>query len=302
MSFLGNPSGELVSLAAALVWSLSTLLYRIYGSGLRATQLNLFKNTVAVLAFFVTLLFSSGLTPLGLDSYSRIMLSGIIGIAFGDSLFFMSMSRIGGALASAIQCLAPPLTAIGGWFFLGEDIGLRKSLGLILVSTGIAAMVLAEKRSMTHDPISRTAFVYGVGFAILAACCQAIGVLIAREPLAMIPAHEGSAHRLIAAVFALVLWESWSHHRFNPVATLSSTFNIQHRWQLAGAAMLGTFGGLTFMVYGITHAPVGVALAITSSYPVWLAILEYTIFKRAMSLKGFLCMLIAVVGLFVVLV
>ena len=89
--------GELPSLVSAAVWAVGVILYRQLGATLPPVQLNLLKNTL-VLGMVVPSLpllhgwmvpdFSA--TQLGLA-----LLSGFIGIAVADTLYFRALNQLG---------------------------------------------------------------------------------------------------------------------------------------------------------------------------------------------------------------
>ncbi|HMO35470.1 MAG TPA: DMT family transporter, partial [Gemmatales bacterium] len=121
--------GKLAALAASLIWSCSISLYRYHGAGVPAQTLNLYKLLVALVGFSAITLILQGLHLLGWvgeaphfpQSWEKsgwLMLSGLIGLTLGDTLFFFSIRYLGAALTAAIQCLTPPLNALIDWMVL----------------------------------------------------------------------------------------------------------------------------------------------------------------------------------------
>jgi drug/metabolite transporter (DMT)-like permease len=66
---------------------------------------------------------------------------------------------------------------------------------------------------------------------------------------------------------------------------------------LAVASFLGTFIGLTLMMYGMAHAPLGVALALNSTYPVWIMLGEKTFGRTTISRRGAIFVLGSAAGI-----
>ena len=66
---------------------------------------------------------------------------------------------------------------------------------------------------------------------------------------------------------------------------------------LAVAGFTGTFLGLTMMMYGMAHAPLGVALALNSTYPVWILLWEWVSGKSSLGVRGSLLVLGSVSGI-----
>lgn len=287
--------GEIASIGSALTWAGSVMLYRRYGGHLSATWLTFYKGLVAILFFALGIGLSQGWVDVASSTISMLALSGVIGIIIGDSAFFMALPKIGGALTSSIQCIAPPLSAIGAWLFLGQTLSALHATGLLVSSIGVAAMVWFERRStaINQEPKS---FLFGVLFAILAAVCQAGGVLLSREGLEGLPSMQGAAMRIWFPVVVLGIYEWWREG-----GTLKhfarSTLKVKYLKQITLASFLGTFVGLIFMVYGMTHAPVGIAIGLTSTYPLWIVIFDVVVFghrMRALSVASLVCSLIGI--------
>ena len=86
-------SAAFAALAAALCWTVASLLWRRIPTSLSGAQLNLLKNLIA-LALQLPLLV---LVPWSGDGRALLLLalSGAIGIAAGDSLYFAALRRLG---------------------------------------------------------------------------------------------------------------------------------------------------------------------------------------------------------------
>ncbi|MBU0617279.1 MAG: DMT family transporter, partial [Planctomycetes bacterium] len=99
--------GELFALLAALTWAFAMVLFKYSGERVTPLALNLFKNVVGVILLALTLL-AAPLLPslLGGESLQQVLalparqiwimvLSGVIGIALGDTLFFYGLNMVG---------------------------------------------------------------------------------------------------------------------------------------------------------------------------------------------------------------
>jgi drug/metabolite transporter (DMT)-like permease len=296
MNLTGQWVGELASLCAALTWSCSVMLFRRYGREASATWLTFYKGAVAMLLFGVAIWGFGEWHFTSWIAISILAVSGLIGIVIGDSAFFKALPKIGGPLTSAIQCAAPPLTAIGAWIFLDETLSTHKIIGLIITSAGVAAMVWFERRS-TAISAEPKALKVGVICAAIAAVCQAIGVLLSRQPLEGLPVAQGSALRMWVPVLVLGMYEWWRvGGTFQGFVRV--TAKTPFIWQLTLASFLGSFLGLMLMVYGMTHAPVGIALGINSTYPLWIVIFDVAIFGHKMRKSSIASLIFAILGIF----
>ncbi|MCX6126677.1 MAG: DMT family transporter, partial [Proteobacteria bacterium] len=262
---------------------------------LRSTWLTLFKGVIATVLLCILVLFTSGFSKLSYEAYGMLWMSGIVGISLGDSAFFASLPKIGVSLTAAIQCLAPLITALGAALFLGERLEMHHILGILVTSLFLAVLILSERPVNANIGEISPQFRGGLLLAALAAFCQAIGVLMARTYLEGLSAAEGALHRMLMSVVVILIWEL--SRTGASVGSLVQEFSLMpHRGPLVVAGVLGTFFGLIFMVYGMTHAPVGIAVAISSTYPIWVTLLERMIFRKPMKLISLFCLCGSIAG------
>jgi drug/metabolite transporter (DMT)-like permease len=292
--------GSIASLLASFTWSFSVLIFRNYSAGRSASWLNLFKGSVALLFFGLTAI----VTGLSLEVSSTVVwtlaASGIIGVFIGDSAFFAALIRVGGTMTSAIQSLAPSLTAIFAWIFLGEILNGAQIGGLTLTSVCLVLLVLKQSARQnlqtSHSPVGiRSNYFYGVVFALIAALCQAAGAVIAKPVIHGISPIDSAALRLWAPVLLLFFWQMRINRGFIP--TLRGLVNGRGIIPMAMASFAGAFLGLILMMYGMAHAPLGVSLALTSTYPVWIMMVEQISGKSDIGKLGFVLVLGSVAGI-----
>src|SRR4051812_40701536 len=90
----GMGIGEACAVGSALTWSGGVIIYKRLGEILPPLQLNLVKNLIVLLVLVPTLLLTPGtgwpsLPPMAIG---LAMLSGVIGIAVADTLYFRALN------------------------------------------------------------------------------------------------------------------------------------------------------------------------------------------------------------------
>lgn len=150
------PLPAAAALAAALCWTLASLLWNRLPTSLSAVRLNLLKNLLAVA---LQLPFAMGeawlsqawaLPPRGLLLLAA---SGVLGIALGDSLFFAALRRLGTRRALTIDAGGPALTTLAGVVVLREWPGPAQIGGIALISL---AVLLVARGHRSPIPIPAT--------------------------------------------------------------------------------------------------------------------------------------------------
>jgi drug/metabolite transporter (DMT)-like permease len=211
---LPNIRGELFALSTAFLWAISTVIYGRAGKHIPSMEMNLWKCLVGGAIAFLTLIIT-GITPSlgkGTDyiALGLLIVSGIIGIGLGDSVYFESMRYIGARQASLLKTISPPLAGIIAWVFLGEKLSSFAWLGILLIVLGVAWVVTERKDISNGDtPAATYTFrVRGVLLGLLSALTEASGVVLSHTALirANINPMQGTMIRLVSGgIFVLII-------------------------------------------------------------------------------------------------
>lgn len=292
-SLLTHYSGELAALAAALAWAIASVLYTRLGKQIAPLGLNLAKNGIAI-AFIVIILLVQGDAAIGLNgvTLSLLMLSGTIGIGFGDTVFFETLNCIGVRRALLMESLAPPLTAILAVLFLNEQLSVQSWLGIVLTIGGVTWVVVER----VPDAVGSTVRPWrGVGFGLLAAIAQASGSVLSRAALADTPVSPlwSSFIRLMAGAVILVLWTATKPPAWREFKPLQSS---QFLLVLVGASFIGTFLATWLQQTALKYTAAGIAQSLTATSPLFVIPIAFWLGERV-SLRAILGVFVALSGI-----
>jgi drug/metabolite transporter (DMT)-like permease len=215
-------------------------------------------------------------------------LSGVIGIGLGDSLFFAGLNRMGARRMLLLFTINPVITVLVAWVFMGEPLVAWQLVGVALTCGGVA-WVIAERNSENSDGHVDT---LGILFGLVAASCQATGVLMSRYVFEQgeMTAVSSAWLRLAAGSVVLILLlpidkllkdpGGQAHH--HPAHPSKSNAAIM----FTAALMLGTVGGIWLMQIAVKESDrVGIASTLLSTSPLFIlpivAMLGEHISKRA---------------------
>ena len=262
--------GQSFALAAAITWAVAVVLFKVCGDKISPLALNLFKNAVGIILLTLTLVALPWLPvdpgpPLlqwhNLADICLLAMSGIIGIALADTLFFYSLNLIGVGLFSIVDCLYSPLIILFSWLLLVEQLSWCHYLGGALILTG----VFISSRHPPPPDRTRRQLLLGIVLAIAALASMAIGI-VAAKPLLEEYNPFWTAHvRLFAGTVVLGLVtlvlpggrRLWGVFRPAPI------------WKVSvPAAVLAAYFAMLFWIGGFkyTHASVAAILNQTSVF------------------------------------
>lgn len=253
------------ALAAALCWTVATLLWRRLPAALTANQLNLCKT---LLAFLLQLpLLALVRWPAGQGGALLVLaLSGVVGIAWGDSLFFSALRRLGTRRSLTLTAAGPALTALAGLLTLGERPGAAQWLGISLISGAVVLVARQRHPDQEGTPTAPGGVPWaGLALGLAAMACGSAGALLARLALRSgeVPALLAASVRLGGGTLALapVLASLRERPLFRSLPAMG--------WPtLVVATLLGTSAGILLQQLALVGLPGGLAVALLSTSPV----------------------------------
>lgn len=257
--------GELAALGGALLWAVSSVVYRRLGLKISPLRLNLYKGMIAIALIVITLRIQAApWANLSISTITLLTLSGVIGIGLGDTAFFAALNSLGARRTLLLETTSPPLGALLGLIFLGEQLNSSSWWGIFLTILGIA-WVISERNPVDQISISRQGMIWG----ILAAIAQALGAVISRFALIQsdVSPLVSTLVRLIGGTVIVIglLFLPWAK------ATPSSW---RLSWRNLGIIAIAAFGstylGIWLQQVSLKFAPTGIAQTFLATSPLFI--------------------------------
>ncbi len=289
--------GEIAALITSLCFAATATFFTLAGRQVGSVVVNRTRLVLAVVLLGATHWLVLG-RPLPLDAAPARWLwlgaSGVIGLAIGDAFLFQAFLWIGPRLTMLMMSLAPVITALLGWAFLGERLNALQVLG-IGIALGGTAWVIAEQNPANGDRAPNRHFGRGLLFGLGAATGQAVGLILAKRGLVGdFPALSGNVIRMTAATLALWTVTLLQGQAGPTVARLRARPQAL-RFLLLGAVS-GPFLGVWASLFAIQHALVGVASTLMSLTPVWLLPIGWLVFRERFGRQAIFGTLLAILG------
>jgi drug/metabolite transporter (DMT)-like permease len=257
------PIGELAALATALCWSFTGLFFAEAARRIGPLRVNLLRLPLA-LALLTATMFLQGPGFASLDARRTGFLaaSGVVGLAIGDLALFEALRRIGTRLALLMMSLAPIFAALAGLVLLGEEPGPRALAGIVVTLAGVASVV-GEPRAHEEGEGRRGP---GAAFALVAAACQGIGLVLAKVGMAgQVPALTGTWVRMCAAT--VLVWTLTG--LAGRARDLGVAAAVRRAWPFVlGGAVFGPFLGVWMSLVAARGTEVGIAATLMATTPV----------------------------------
>lgn len=291
--------GEISALAAALTWALAMVLFKRSGETTPPLALNLLKNLVSLLLFALTLLvlWDGGRSLHGHagEEFGILVVSGVIGIAIADTIFFYSLNLVGVGIAAVVDCLYSPFVILFAYLLLSETLSPVDYLGASLILAGV---LLAAGHAPPVDR-SRRQIAIGVLLGAASMALMTFGIVIAKPVLdgRDFPLLWATAIRLAAGTVALAVLvlaiPRWRVHwrSLRPSAAWRTSLP---------ATFLGSYLAMIFWVAGFKYAKASIAGVLNQTSTLFALLLAALILKEPLTRRKGAAALIAVAGVILV--
>lgn len=284
-----------LAILASLCWSISSLISvdisRTIG-GLVFNRLRLFFVSIMLILYTTAI---DTWKTIELDLLNIIILSGVIGVFFGDTLLFIALQKIGPRRNNILFALAAPFTILLNIFFLKQNMTLIELIGCFTVFIGVViAIAYGTNKENSHRWESIEGSLYlGIIFGILAALCQAIGLIIMKPilDLGVDPIASAAVRTSVSAI--LLSFTFMSNNKYlvslNPI-----TMKLVFKSIISG--FLGMALGMSLLLVALQHADAGIVATLSSTSPVLVLFLIWVLTKKLPTLGAWIGTVLAIVG------
>lgn len=265
-----------------MAWTTASALWRSLSQFGTAIELNGLKNGLALL-FFLPFLFTLPWTD-QTGAIVVLLLSGVIGIAAGDSFYLGGLRRLGTQRALTVEAIGPVLASMGGVLMMGDTVRPAAWAGALLVS---CAVVLVAQQSKASSATNGTAF--GLLLCVLAVMCGLSGAFLSRHVLitSSLSPMQTAAVRLLGGWLGLLpLLRGRLSPKHLPTGVMA---------EVVLATLLGTNLGIVLQQIVFQSLPVGQGITLMSTAPV-MALFLHRLEGESLQWQGVVAGLLAVSG------
>jgi len=288
-------AGQLCALAAAMTWATALVLFKRSGERVPPLALNLFKNVLALVLLFATLaVMGDGLSSLAhfpTGDLGIMALSGFLGIAVADTVFFYSLNLIGVGLISIVECLYSPMVILCAFLILSETLTGTHGIGMAL----ILMAVFISSRHKPPENRTRGQLIAGMLLGAASVSLMAFGIVIAKPVLdgGEFPLIWAATLRLVVGTVALamILWASPQRKIhfgvFKPAAVW---------WYTVPASILGTYFAMILWIAGFKYTQASIAGILNQTSVIFALILATFVLKEPFTRRKLASVVLAGAG------
>ncbi len=295
--------GEFISIGVAFSWTATALLSEFGSKRLGNLTLNVLRMALSLLfsmVFFGVVM--GNILPPGAsaEACGWMLLSGLVGYVIGDFCLFQCYIIIGSRYGQLFMTLAPLSAALMAWVMLGQQMTPMSIVAMLVTLFGISISVLGRGE---HHKVSLKLPLNGVLFAIGAAVCQGVGLVLSKigmdyyEPSSSMPEwlvpFSANFYRCVAGIigFTILLYYR------DGMAPLREAMHDKKGLSVATATTIfGPFVGVGFSLMAVQYTAAGIASTLMAMTPIIIILPAYWLFHEKITWKAVLGALISVIG------
>jgi drug/metabolite transporter (DMT)-like permease len=288
----------MLSLAAPITWAFAIIVFRKTGEAVPPLPLNIFKISVGLMLLTITwaITLQTGSAeatshPSGWKAYMILIGSGITGISIADTLFLMSLNRIGAGLQAIVTTSYSPSIIAMSVLFLGERLTLVQSLGVIAILTAVLSVMTMRGPRRELD---RRTLVIGTVLGVSAMLAQGVSVVMMKPLLDDSPIVWANCWRMLAGVGGLLVLLP-----FLPQEHRSGMRTLRKRSNWTGlvlGGLLGNYLSLLLWLGGMKYTLAPIASALNQTSTLWTFLLAALLLHEPITWKRVLGLSIGMLG------
>ena len=295
--------GSVAALASAFLWAIAALMFARIGRQLSARAMNFGKGIIALVCL-AALIIPTAFTGLTTQSFVFLSLSGLLGIALGDTLYFLTLQRLGARLTLLVGTLIPVVTAISAVILFKEEITFFAALGLVLTIAGVTYVLWDKAKRMPQSDVdenkpnnNKIYLLSSILIASIFVLSESAGILLTKTDVQNLDSLEATFIRQAWGVAGLFFWGLAVSNVFGDFIPLQQ--NKKLVYQFLTTSFIGAFLGTWLSIYALKMTYASVAVALNSTSPLFVIPIAVWFFKEKVRLQAVAGACIAVFGIMI---
>lgn len=297
-------AGELFAILAAICFTFSGVAFAVASKAVGPVPANHFRLVVGVPVLLAIGFFVTGQwwpVGLGVERFTLLTGSGLVGLVLGDIGFFHALATVGPRTSTVVMATWPIVTVLAS-AVAGALPGAPVLAGIAMTIAGVTLVLLRSPDAAAWRPgLSRAQRISGVGGAVVGALGQAIGFELAGAGMAKgedlpngVEPISATVVRMTAALVGLWLVVA---ARRQPFAFAAVLRNPRALHAAAWGALFGPIAGVSLTMFARKHAAVpSVASALIATTPVFMMPVARVVYGSSIGGLGIVGTLLAVAG------
>lgn len=283
--------GIIAALASAASWAFVTVVFDRLGKVIPYAGITFLKGTLSIVLMLLLVIAVGDFKTVSINDAVILVISGIIGIAIGDTLFFMSLQDLGAKMQVLYFMLGQVVTMLLSFLLLGDVLTVNEYVGAIILLCGIVVVTWGKQ----EDHPNKTRGIVGGFLSILCFSVSTIMIKYTEENIDVISA---TFYRMLAGTFIMILFGVTTHKMKSWLLPLK---NIKIFGLFFFNVVVLTIGGFILSMYAIKAISVSLVSVLSTTEPVFVLLLAYLINREKVTKRELVGAAISISGLLIIL-
>ncbi len=279
--------GISAALGSAASWALGAVLFKFIGERMTPAAMTLAKGAMSVVLLGIAVACME-YHPTDSGGMWLLVLSGVIGIALGDTLFFKALRDLTPVSIIVLMVVGQLMTAVLGIFVLSEVPTPLAWIGMAFIMGGVVMVLCGDTPGEEGQTKMR-----GILFGLASVLCMSASSIIAKRPLQTVPTIQATFVRMAAGTLGVFL-AGGILGQVGGWLTPLKDFSFLAKFLLA--VVVVSFGGFWLSIVAIKFLHVAVASALNATEPVFAIPLSLLMMKDKTSPQAVLGSIAVVAG------
>lgn len=266
------------ALTSAIAWALGSILFKQIGEKISPLGLTLSKGIIGVILLGITYIFV-GFEHMLPIAVVMLLLSGVIGISVGDTLFFASLQDLGPKIQIIFFMLGQVMTALLALIILREKLLLIQWIGILVTLSGVA--VVLWKKIFSYSEKNKT-YLRGIINGFLAMLSFSISFIIAKRAMNTVSPLGAALIRMLGGTLGILIYGLVTRGITNWLNPFREKKLIS---QFLLAVGVVTFGGFWLSLVSIKILDIAVASTLGATEPLFILPLAYFLLKEKVHIS-----------------
>ena len=282
--------GFVAALASAASWAFCTVMFDRIGKVIPFAGITFLKGTFSIILMAFLTMFMGGFTSLTLEEGFYLALSGIIGIAIGDTLFFRSLQDLGAKVQVLYFMLGQIVTMFLSFLVLSEVLTLWQYIGALILLIGILIVTWGKQED---HPNKRRGIIGG----FLSILCFSVSTIMVKIYIGHIDVVTATFYRMVFGTIVVMFVGVTSKKIVTWVSPLRDRKILA--LFLINVIVL-TLGGFLLSMLAIKNISVSLASILSTTEPIFVLLFAWLINKEKATRNELMGAVITILGLLMI--
>ncbi len=282
--------GIIAALVSAASWACATVLFELLGKKIPSAGITFLKGAFSLILMWILVLAWGKFDHVGTYDAIILIISGIVGISLGDTLFFKSLQDLGAKMQVLYFMLGQIITMALSFLILGEILSLGEYIGAIILVCGIIFVTWGKQED--HPNKWR-----GIIGGLISIICFSVSTIMIKFTDTDIDIVSATFYRMFAGTLIMLLIGTAKKSIKRWIEPLKSLKTLSLFFL---NVIIITIGGFMTSLYAIKHLSVSLASILSTTEPIFVLIFAFLIGKQRVKTREVIGATITIIGLLII--